>query len=471
MCSPREVENMKVKLVDIDKDDLLDILHQLDSHKATCLVDAIIDGREDERLRNFLVNFLGQVRLMASQGIESYVLLFDSAQTSPFLLKVSQSPEEWDSARHEFMVAVKGLNRLRSVIPTFMYIYAMFTCARPVVFKQDDVNYGILCPRGGEPATHILLENINNATSWHDFKEKCTLEEFINILVQIINGLRLAQEEFSFVHGDLHNNNVLVQTLDRPISIPLMTGKFINTNIVAKIIDFGASSIAGVKTKTTVERREDDIRYILYASQPKDEKHPFTQFYKEDAHGDQWERWREGQNLDEMVVELLEKFPIPLSSKRIRTSFLSKFVTLRQPQTMFQVYMWKKARRSISRYNVTQIFTRENEERIETLNRMMDAGSSVFHVRSPKGDTKTIDRFRELFYQAIGVRDYIVSYIVWLEMCRDVTRLKDIDRGVDLLHVNLDMLTKAIRKLEKGLRESLRLYGNTIAYDFERIDG
>ena len=71
--------------------------------------------------------------------------------------------------------------------------------------------------------------------------------EFLQIYLQVLNPLNLAYKKFDFTHYDLHSENVLIQELPYPISIPFYhpDGRtlYLRTNFLARIIDYGTAHV------------------------------------------------------------------------------------------------------------------------------------------------------------------------------------------------------------------------------------
>lgn len=115
---------------------------------------------------------------------------------------------------------------------------------------------------------YLLMERVNGP-SLGKFITTCSEQEFIDLIVQILNALSYADEEFSYVHGDLHSGNVLVETLSEPVTIklnPQLQMAPLVVNHLARIIDYGYSSFV-----------KDGIRYrrpiavytgVVYDHQP-----------------------------------------------------------------------------------------------------------------------------------------------------------------------------------------------------------
>ena len=82
-----------------------------------------------------------------------------------------------------------------------------------------------------------------------DFVETCKPDDFIQVFLEVINSLSMANEDFDYSHYDLHYQNVLIRRLISPIIIPYRKARgtsnddtgtnFMAIEFLATIIDFG----------------------------------------------------------------------------------------------------------------------------------------------------------------------------------------------------------------------------------------
>jgi hypothetical protein len=154
-----------------------------------------------------------------------------------FLLKFGEKGDE-EVTYHEYFIGSMLINNLRRKIPNFPITLGFVTCSPPI----KALNF---C-RDFERRPCILYEYIFPSISSRKFFKGCSLEDFLNIFVQVLFAIRMASEEFEFNHKDLHTQNVLVKNIEKYISIPYRTpyGKmYLNTNLVAIIIDYGLSRV------------------------------------------------------------------------------------------------------------------------------------------------------------------------------------------------------------------------------------
>lgn len=144
---------------------------------------------------------------------------------------------------HEIFVG-SILNLTRKDIPNFVYTYGGFVCSPPINPSANIFSY---CKNTENTINYIMLENIKNSVTLHDYIESgSTISEFLIVYLQVLYALNYAKRNFDFTHYDLHASNVLIKTYDKRFSIPYTTEKgveFILTDTIAYIIDYGLSHI------------------------------------------------------------------------------------------------------------------------------------------------------------------------------------------------------------------------------------
>ena len=159
-----------------------------------------------------------------------------------FVLKVSKdnSKESVDDMVHEAFIGIYALNNMRKYVPNFTYTYGMLSCTKPNLNGKEVLTW---CTPNQQP-NYLILENIKNATSFSKFVETCTKDEYFEVYLQVLNALNAANTEYDFTHYDLHDENVMVRRLKNKIAIKLYNSeKYIITNLVAFIIDYGQSFV------------------------------------------------------------------------------------------------------------------------------------------------------------------------------------------------------------------------------------
>jgi hypothetical protein len=200
------------------------------------------------RIRNTLRN-ITRIDEPSVNGIAMTADLKDAKKT--LILK---SPREGKDLTHEYFIGVFGTNKLRRAtenypgVYNFAYIMGKFACYPPI---PDPTNKSIasFCSNDitQDKVTYVVYENIAPAVSLLEYLEICTFEEWLNIYMQILFALYIANERIYFTHYDLHPGNVLIRDLKKEefyLEYITDNGKeYLKTTKLATIIDYGMSHI------------------------------------------------------------------------------------------------------------------------------------------------------------------------------------------------------------------------------------
>lgn len=153
--------------------------------------------------------------------------------------KTSSEKQGMVEYTNEAFISEKCINKVLSVIPNFAWSF---------VYKQslsdDGIPQCVLLNEYIEGET--LLEAIQNLFVFEYNTEPKCLKILLEILIQIMLSLQIAQEHHGFIHNDLTPWNIIVQVLRQPITIeyPLFENTFkIITRHVPVIIDYGKSHV------------------------------------------------------------------------------------------------------------------------------------------------------------------------------------------------------------------------------------
>jgi hypothetical protein len=80
-----------------------------------------------------------------------------------------------------------------------------------------------------------------------EYTKTCTFQEYLSLLLQVMFALDQAREVCDFLHGDFHNENVLIRDLPKGMSGDRVYIRYYDTYVrakkVATIIDYGSSHI------------------------------------------------------------------------------------------------------------------------------------------------------------------------------------------------------------------------------------
>ena len=138
-----------------------------------------------------------------------------------FLKKICQNCREYPALFNEYFVTMYGLNFLRFKIPTFNFSYSFYKKNQLISFKQEYSE--------GEDLSFFLTH--------------CSMDDFYTVFLQIVISLEIAQKELLFTHYDLHLENILVESVDKPFSMQVLNKVYTFDKYKVKIIDFGFSCV------------------------------------------------------------------------------------------------------------------------------------------------------------------------------------------------------------------------------------
>jgi len=164
-----------------------------------------------------------------------------------------------DDLFHEFFIGVECLNKLREVIPNYMYIYGYFNCELPEkkLGAKEAVHFCRL--HAPQPAintkqvktpsgSYLITEYISGLRfgEWCRNPQNKNLERYLSYILQIVFSLQVAGSSCQYTHYDLHDANVLLRDIDNETYIKYNIGGndiYIKTDKVATIIDYGLSKV------------------------------------------------------------------------------------------------------------------------------------------------------------------------------------------------------------------------------------
>lgn len=301
-----------ISISDVDKTNLNKIVNYIKTHHYDrnamevfrCMINTIIDiedkdgNSERERINQFITGLKVIGGVSASFGVPILGTLrttqtYRQLKTNLFVIKCPQEPINSAELIHELCIGLCGLNELRgrsedgleAPIPFFAYVFDAFYCSKPVV---EDKTKEVLewCSSGNNPVSNVLYENIDDSFPINKMVNKTGTKALSDMFLTIINiaiGLHYAEEKLEFTHGDLHDENILMQeTLktDMVIELPFEGYNlyFLSPPYIPKIIDFGTSRL---KTKTgEVIYRPDYSGFRTAIEMPWDEPNAIADMHK-----------------------------------------------------------------------------------------------------------------------------------------------------------------------------------------------
>lgn len=217
---------------------------------VSCLnVQNILLGRSVSKTdTEYIKSYFGESRVLSSgQNGVALVTNFDRSQTS-FVIKAMRrfDDKSLTDQMNEYNIGTYAINKLRSEIPNFAFMFGAFTCSGPR-YSDSGQKLDILtiCENSDDPVLYTIQERVVNSIPLSTFFDRCTRSDALNVLVQIFAALYMAENRYNFTHNDLHTGNILISSLQEPIVIRYDLGGdepfIIKTQYVAVIIDLGMS--------------------------------------------------------------------------------------------------------------------------------------------------------------------------------------------------------------------------------------
>lgn len=168
------------------------------------------------------------------------------SKTYNFIVKTVIDHIDTSSLLHEASTGILATNKLKKLIPNFAYTYILLTHCNDNMFGSR-IKF---CFKPGF-TRYLINENIP-----HDFSLSKLLKapqkiagisqkDVFGIFIQIFNALSVALEKTGFCHYDLHDENILIKKLDKPMHIKNYLSEkrdYITVNYLASIIDFEHST-------------------------------------------------------------------------------------------------------------------------------------------------------------------------------------------------------------------------------------
>lgn len=234
---------------------------------AMCAIDSVIYSPPEDigsAQHNNLVNrYVKNLRQIGTESVNGYAMLgsFDGIEDF-FVVKVSRNPLN-DTLVHELVVGLYGTNKMRDLNnPNFSYIYAGLKCSPPLIDPNTKkVVYS--CLDNFNLVNYVLYENVAPAKSIRDYVKTCTSKQFLNVFMQALYALRLANIIVDYTHYDLHAENLLIRDPKlfggKMFQIPYETengNEYLTTDVISTFIDYGYSHI---KTEDIVDEKNGVI--------------------------------------------------------------------------------------------------------------------------------------------------------------------------------------------------------------------
>jgi hypothetical protein len=191
----------------------------------------------------------------------AYKVGWDGVMEWICVLKIAKGNAKEDADLfHELAVGL-ALNILRKKVANFMYVWGGFYCKRPL---QKSLQCGSTNP--DKITTLALFELIEGKelAEWAKSDAKFNSVNVYGVVMQVACALALAQQEFKFMHYDLHGGNILVRKLKTKEEFTIEFGKrsiTVKSRYVPQLIDYGMSSMI-INGKFVTSRFSEKIKTI-----------------------------------------------------------------------------------------------------------------------------------------------------------------------------------------------------------------
>jgi hypothetical protein len=256
--NPVIMDDFRLRLFSIDSNKLdaeLATTRSLDASihdNLACAVDAIIyndkvPGTFSPSQRERIRNWFPTIKQIGAESVEGYALKTSFTPTGNlFVMKTPRSLEK-DELVHEALVGFYALNKLRHILPNYMYVYGFVYCSAPAIERKEVATW---CSSSGHSVSYLITENIQNAMPIGEFivDPNTAPLDFLTVFYQLINALNLAYKSYGYTHYDLHTGNIMIRKYSQIIAIPFLgtnnqINGYIATSNVPYIIDYGYSRI------------------------------------------------------------------------------------------------------------------------------------------------------------------------------------------------------------------------------------
>jgi hypothetical protein len=187
-------------------------------------------------------NWFSQPKLLAVGG-NGYV--FDtviSKKESLFAIKVNIDPNENFKLVHELFVGLYGTNKLRKLVPNFVYVFGGFQCGGLEMKNEKIKSY---C--GPDKNLQYILYEFVKGYDYRYLLETGTRFDFLSSFIQILFSLQIGSDNIDFTHFDLKPDNIVNRIpFDFIIYIPYKIGNntlYVKSKSIPTILDYGYSHI------------------------------------------------------------------------------------------------------------------------------------------------------------------------------------------------------------------------------------
>ena len=198
-------------------------------------------------------DYIKSIELLIGYNIEGYIYIANFFSSDiQVVLKFQQNDSYISSMIREYYIGINILNKLRYLTPTFVYTLGAFYCPKPMEVNRYGETVAIynpisvLCDNTTEKNTaFVIYEKIPGETIQDLLQHSLNFNQFLNIFIQLLLGLEVAQREARFTHFDLHGENIIIRQNNLSsynVHLDMTTYNVVNPEFIPVIIDFGTST-------------------------------------------------------------------------------------------------------------------------------------------------------------------------------------------------------------------------------------
>lgn len=197
-----------------------------------------------------ILKLLNSFRLASlKESAEGYAMFSNFKSIDDMvIIKTSRTKKDNRGILFEYFIGTIGINKLRSLVPNFAYILAIFKCNPLPIGKDKKIDGSKFCKEESDDSRFYVVYEKIKGMSLNDFVKNMVDEndtyKLLGYIMQIVFALIIAQREIGYVHYDLHTDNIMLRILPSPKVIEYdIDGKTyrIETDAIPTIIDYGFS--------------------------------------------------------------------------------------------------------------------------------------------------------------------------------------------------------------------------------------
>ena len=223
-----------------------------------------------------LSKLITSIKAISVSSAEGNVLLGGYQHIDKMVVIKYSKDGNTSNVLHEYIMGLI-LNTIRTNVPHFMYTYSYFVCNEKIDVQRGD---SVMLCGGSTNSGHLTLEYVDG-NKLGDLLPSLSIQEMGKLYLNIMLSMHIANTKVKFCHYDLHAENILVRTEDRPVTQSYdIDGKIINVNsrYFPTIIDYGfaRAEFNGLQ----FNRPGMNLNIIKNNINAGNENHPLIDWYK-----------------------------------------------------------------------------------------------------------------------------------------------------------------------------------------------